>query len=192
MHTYAKEKFKNIAPVLCFLAYAFSGLACTMRIDEMNEDWPLAFNYAAIPVLVVMVICGSYWRKRIAEFMLHGLLTTGFLMLLVFSSLTFFGAPYVFLLNAWSADKSTFLQEGTIIYKHAYDGKFSSHILTIRSENNSKPIELQVTQSEYDKTAVGERFQRCMRVGGLGLLFKWRNDDAPRCVDQHRHDKTNT
>ncbi|MFZ6681884.1 hypothetical protein [Undibacterium sp. Tian12W] len=189
MHAYTKEKFKSNAPVLCFLAYAFSGMACMMRLDDMNEDWPLAFSYAAIAVLVVMAICGTYWRKHLAEFMHYGLLKTGFLMLLVFSFLTLQGAPYVFLVNALSADKTTFLLEGTIIYKQAYHGKFPSRILTIRGENNPEPIALKVTQGEYDKATVGEHYQRCMRMGGLGLLFKWRNGEAPQCTDQYQHDK---
>ena len=186
MHTYTKEKFKNIAPVLFFLAYGFGGLACTMRLDDMNEDWPLAFGYAAIAVLVVMTICGIYWRKHLAEFMHYGLLKTGFLMLLFSSCLTLQGAPYVFLVNALSADRTTVLLEGTIIYKQTYHGKSSSRIFTIRGENNPEPIDLKVTQGEYDKAAVGEHYQQCMRMGGLGLLFKWRNDEAPRCTDQHQ------
>ena len=189
MHTYTREKFKNIAPGLYFLAYAFGGLACMMRLDDMNEDWPLAFSYSAIIVLAVMALCGAYWRKQLIEHMEYGLLKTGFLMLLVFSCLTLLGAPYVFLVNALSTDNTTVLQEGTIIYKQAYHGKFSSHILTIRSETNPKPIDLKVTQSEYGKAAVGEHYRRCMRIGGLRLLFNWRSDEAPLCTDQHQHDK---
>ena len=173
--------FKTLAPAICIVLFIFCGLFCLLLLDILNEDWQTAFLYAALAWLPISIIGLLYWRRQLQLWTQDGWLRPWFLMIVGFGLMMLSTAPYVFLLNAVSAGESTYLLAGKFVGKQESHGKSTSHTLIINDLNKSDKVSFRVSKEDYDSMATGDNYQRCMRVGGLGMLFNWRNGVAPLC-----------
>jgi len=150
---------------------------------EFNLPFDLAFKYLTVPFLAASVLFVlkrpelffksrdlEKWRQLLFAIMLGGFLTL-------------ISGPYVALANALLPPQRTIIVEGHIIEKFLAGKHGESSVIVLDTKNAyGKPYRFELSRKAYERTQIGDRYRNLLRQGGLGFVYKWRqqrNNEAP-------------
>lgn len=175
---------KNLAlfaAFLFFIAGTFISLD-TLEMRDGNDGWSYVFKVVLVIELLALPLLLFTFRKTVRKWLrVYGGLAI-FAMLGLFFLMLVFGAPYVFLANALTANGQVVSFKGSITSKWIQSGRGKTHMIKISDEISKQSISFALRPDEYNQVQVGKIFERCMYAGGLGIPFRWRYADAqPSC-----------
>lgn len=164
-----------------FLLFAITSVYGTVMIETpFNAPFHWVGRWLSAPVLL-----GGWlyaWTQR-WYFLEHRRVSLGrFLFCAVASPLILllFSAGLASLLNASFSTDRTVRFEGLVTRLDALGGKHVSHVVTLQDEKTRQEVRLETDKTSYrslqDRLREGKkpRFQRDMRVGLLGIPFRWK------------------
>jgi len=157
------------------IAYQLLAISGTLLIDtEVGDQYRLIFRYLTIPV--VAACYGVAWMRgrtrrdsppRARRWLVPGLVAL--VLLLTAGGLVNF-------VNALLGDSAPVWVGGTVrstIWSSGRTGKRYYVVFTDAATGQER--KLQISPTEYRTVAVGDRYQRRMRRGGLGYPWRWAN-----------------
>jgi hypothetical protein len=63
---------------------------------------------------------------------------------------------------------------GPVIRMHVSHGRSTSYNVTIDDQTLHRPLTFDVSRSDYQMIDIGEEYSERMRVGRLGIPYRWR------------------
>lgn len=169
-----KKKDKiDLALGAIFVLYGIISLQIRFRYDtEFNAPYLFVFKYLTLPWLIVVAILFIKFKVKFIE-IIGTKPRTYFIVVIMVAYLTFFSVGYVLFLNTIIPPQTDILYSGKIKDKIISGSRSVSYVIELDTLNDEgEPIKLTMSEYEYNELSVGNYYERKLKKGGLGIIYK--------------------
>jgi len=170
-----------------FLAYIGGGFLFLILLDSIfNGGFGVAVRLLWSP-LAILIFGFTWWYRRDLYDLGMARSKVWVTASITYPILVLMGWPYVMAYNAMTPSGHSIVYSGQILRKFISGGRVRGHQVVIMDRSTHEPITLSVSSNNFATLSVGNSVQKSFHVGGLGIPYRWRFQNAEqKCAPNAR------